>query len=298
MGGIKAGQSRTFDLTQLQLPEKNGAFLVRAASYNTYTSRGIQIEEKDVIYTGLVVYNTDDPSDKTNLNIFAGVSDNQDAEYIYVTNQSKFVLELRLDSPTGMKLATLAPAQTNKKLFLKPLDDGLPYSFYATYVYIDPETNEIRSFATNDFNDRQRRIPSREGVNPMVFLGPKDTSDISYMVAFVRIKNDINEGFNFRDGTEMLADQKGRRYVASGELQTFELAALSGDQGQVYSNLQFEFDDTEKNFAMKPSVSLKKGFVYDVIISEKDDGRYGWDIRETAYQNKLENMRMSLFFGD
>jgi hypothetical protein len=294
LGGIRANKSRTFDLSKISLPAKNGSFLIRAASFTTYSSKNNRITENEVLYSGLVVYDLNNPKDKTNLNIFAGISQSE-REYIYVSNTSKFVLELRLDNPNGEKIATLAPLQENKRIFLTPLAQGMPYSFYATYVYIDPATNEIKSFVARERSERQRRIPSTDGVNPMPFPGPKDTSDISYLIGFLRMKNDTSESLNFMDGTTWLADQKGRRLVESGQFATFELPAMSGVAGQVYTNLNMEFDST-KTLRMN-SFSVRPGVVYDLIISTKN-GNPAYDIRETAYKDKLEDMRVSLFLGD
>jgi hypothetical protein len=294
LGGIRAGKSRTFDLSTLSLPAQNGSFLIRAASYTTYSRKSRRVTEADVLYTGLVVYDLKDPKDATNLNIYAGINQEQ-SEYIYVSNTSRFVLELRVDNPNGEKLATLAPLQENKRVFLSPLPQGMPYNFYATYVYIDPSTNEVKSFSARSRAERLRRIPDAESVNPMVFSGPRDTSDIAYQLGFFRVKNDTSESFNLMDGTEWLADQKGRRLVASGQMQTFELPALSGDAGQLYTNLNLEFDST-KTLRLN-RVSIKPGVVYDVSITEQN-GSYVYDIRETAYKDKLEDMRVSLFLGD
>jgi hypothetical protein len=294
LGGIRTGRSRTFDISALSLPSQNGSFLIRAASYTTYSRKDRRITEADVLYTGLVVYDLNDPRDATNINIYAGINQEQ-SEYIYVSNTSRFVLELRVDNPNGDKLATLAPLQENKRVFLSPLPQGMPYNFYATYVYIDPSTNEVKSFSARSRAERQRAIPDAESVRPMVFSGPSDTSDIAYQIGFFRVKNDVSEGFNLMDGTEWLADQKGRRFVASGQLQTFELAALSGDAGQLYTNLNLEFDSTKTLRFNR--VLIKPGIVYDVSITSQN-GSYVYDIRETAYKDKLEDMRVSLFLGD
>jgi len=301
LGGIRAGKSRTFNISTLNLPAKNGSFLVRAASFEAYRSKNYRVTENDVLYTGLVVYDLNDPKDRTNLNIFAGINDKQN-EFIYVSNTSRFVLELRLDNPNGEKIATLAPLQENKRVFLTPLDQGMPYQFYATYVYIDPQSNEVKSFVAKNRSERQRRIPNAEGVNPMVFSGPSDTSDISYLVGFLRLKNETNESLNFMDGTRWLPDQKGRRLVESGQFATFELAAMSGDAGQPYTNLNMEFDSTKTlRINRGPNgvtpFSVKPGIVYDLIISSQN-GNPAYDIRETAYKDRLEDLRISLFLGD
>jgi hypothetical protein len=129
----------------------------------------------------------------------------------------------------------------------------------------------------------------------MVFAVPTDTSDIGYQLGFLRLKNDTSESLNFMDGTTWLADQKGRRLVESGQFSTFELAAMSADQGQLYTNLNMEFDSTQ--ILRVNNLSIKPGVVYDMVITNAN-GNYAYDVRETEYKDKLEDMRISLFLGD
>lgn len=91
LGDIKANQSRTFDLSKVPGIPESGSLLVRAASFNTYRSKA-RITEEDVIYTGLVVYNLKDKSDRNHLSIYRGVDRTQQT-CIYVSNESEnFVL--------------------------------------------------------------------------------------------------------------------------------------------------------------------------------------------------------------
>jgi hypothetical protein len=297
LGGIKSGKDRTFDLKTLGLPGKNGSFLIRAASYSAYTRKNLRVTEEDVIYSGLVVYDLNNPYDKTHLNIFGGVSESSN-EYIWVSNRSKFVLELRVGTPNGEKLATLAPAQVNKAIPLVQNRVGnaiMPYEFYPTYVYIDPRTNEITSFSSKGMEERWRRMPSATLVNPMEFTGPVNTSSISYLVGFLRISNQTNQSLNPRNGGTWLFDQKGIPLVEGGQIQTFELPALSGEAGQPYTGIEIEFDRWP-NMPIN-RIDIRPGWVYDMIISTKD-GRPAYDIRPTQRKDYLEDMQMSLFLGD
>jgi hypothetical protein len=126
LGGIRAQGSRSFDLAKLPLPQKQGCLLIRVTSFETYNKKKFRVTEEDVIYTGLVVYDLDDSGDRTNLNIFRGVDQTQ-SSFVYATNDSRYVLELRLGSPTGEKIATLPPHLENKKIWIAPLPDGIPY---------------------------------------------------------------------------------------------------------------------------------------------------------------------------
>jgi len=297
MGGIKSGKERSFDLKTLGLPGKNGSFLIRAASYNTYTNKKLRVTEEDVVFSGLVVYDLNNPYDKTHLNIFFGVSENSE-EYIWVSNKSQFVLELRVGTPNGEKLATLAPSQVNKAIPLAQNKQGnatMPYEFYPTYVYIDPKSNEIKSFTAKGQQDRYRSMPSATRVTPMEFFGPSDTSSISYLVGFLRISNQTNQSLNPRNGGTWLFDQKGIPLVEGGQIQTFELPALSGEAGQPYTGLDIEFD----RWPVMPinRIDIKPGWVYDLVITTKD-GRPAYDVRQTERKDYLQNMQMTLFFGD
>jgi hypothetical protein len=289
LGGIKAGKSRAFDLSKMGLIDKNGSFLIRAASYKTYTKSCLQMREDDVLYSGLVVYDLNDSNDRVNMDIFVGIQESKQ-EYIYATNHSPFVLELRLNHPAGDKIATLHPNQDNKKIYLTPLDDGMPYTIYPSYVYVDPKSNEIKSFLSKSEKDRYRERPENDGVSPLMFKGPESTSDIGYAVGFLRLKNSTPEGLNLRDGMTWLKDQKGSRFVRSGKATTFELSAESS---QAYRGLNVEFD---RAALMKiASLQVERGVIYDLEIYE-ENGNYEYNVQASGFKDKLEDMKMSLLF--
>jgi hypothetical protein len=136
IGSIKAGSSRAFDLKKIpNLPPKS-AFLVRAVSYKSFTAKGkTGVSEDDVLYTGLVAYDLTDPASKTSINI-PEVVDTTQTYFVYLTNSSRYIIELRLDSPTGETITTLAPGERNKKIWLSPTD-GRPYTFFPAYIKAD-----------------------------------------------------------------------------------------------------------------------------------------------------------------
>ena len=290
LGGIRAGRERTFDLRNSINLRGNGSFMIRAASFETYGQVN-RITEEHILYSALVVYDLDQPTDKTHLNIYAGIDKDRD-EWIYVSNSSRFVLELRLDTPNGEKLATLAPWHEGKQLFLTPLPNGMPYSFYPTYVYVDPKTNEIRNFGAKG-EDRRWEIPDTR-VTPIVFSGPESSSDIMYRLGFIRVKNDTNENFQFKDGGTILPDQKTRRMVATGQLSTFELPADSPERGRRYANLNIEFQN-RRTLQVDPT-EIKPGWVYEVTISGSPGNYRASPFRPIEYRDKLEEMEMQFTF--
>jgi hypothetical protein len=126
MGAIHAKGSRMFDITKIQSSlARKGAFLFRAVSYETLSKNGkANISESNVIYTGLVAYDLDRPDRTVERDIFANVDDKEQT-FIYLANPTKYVVELRLDSPDGDKVAVLGPGERNKKVWIKKQEDGL-----------------------------------------------------------------------------------------------------------------------------------------------------------------------------
>jgi hypothetical protein len=288
LGGIKTGKNRTFDLTKLPLPEKNGSFLIRAVLFETYIIKNSQVSEEDVLYTGLVTYDLNNPNDKTDPVIYDGLD--QSKRYrIIVSNDSKFVLELRYDNPSGMVLSTLTPYERNKNVFLIPLPDGRPYQIYPLYIYVDPNTNERTSFIAKSRLEQIRVNPNTDAMNVVVFTGPKDTSDIDYNVCFLRIRNYTNEGLMLRNGMTRLKDQKGNFLVRPGSDKTFEMDAM--DAGRIYQNLNIEFEST-MTLDIK-SIFFRRGVVYELTVITRN-GNAVYDIRETGFKEKLNDLRINL----
>jgi hypothetical protein len=115
MEAIHAKGNRLFDITKVQSLSKKGAFLFRVVSYETLNRSGkANIEEKNVIYTGLVAYDLDRPDRIVERDIFARIDDKEQT-FIYLANPTKYVVELRLDSPDGDKVAVLGPGERNKQ---------------------------------------------------------------------------------------------------------------------------------------------------------------------------------------
>jgi hypothetical protein len=290
MGGIRAGKNRTFDLVKLPLPAKNGSFLIRAVSFDTYTRKNSQVSEEDVLYSGLVSYDLNNPNDKTNPVIYNGLDQSQRYRII-ISNDSKFVLELRHDNPNGMILSTLTPYERNKRVFLTPLQDGRPYQIYPVYIYVDPNTNERISFISKTRLEQIQVNPNTDTMNVITFSGPKDTSAIDYIVCFLRIRNETNEGLFFRNGMTRLKDQKGIYLVQPGSDATFEMEAM--DEGRTYTNLNIEFDSTMTLGIAR--ISVRPGAVYDLTVTTRN-GNPVYDIRETGFKEKLNDLRINLLF--
>jgi len=292
LGGISKNSKRTFNLNNVDGISDSGSLLIRAATYELYKGKA-RITDEDVVYTGLVVYNLKDPSDRSSISIYKGV-DTQQQSCIYVSNESEnFVLELRMGNPSqGEVLATLAPLTTNKRIYLAPRDDGLYYDFYPTFVYVNPKTNEKTSMNAGK-TDRKRAYPEAVGgpITPIRFTGPSGAS-IGYDVAFLSLQNDTDSGIEFRNAGTILKDQKGIGFTASGRNAVYELTSTNGESGQTYSALTMVFDDfSEKTIDVQ---KLKPGFKYELVVTSMN-GNYEYDIREVGKKSIVEDAHIVLF---
>jgi hypothetical protein len=297
IGAIKARGSRDFDLSKIpDIPQK-GAFLFRAASYEKLSKNGkVGITEDNVIYAGLVSYDLGRPDRKIEQDIFANVDETEET-FIYVSNITKYVLELRVDSPDGEKVGVLSPGQRNKKLWIKPQKDGLPYRFFPTYVYIDVNTGELDAFTDHVNKNGQRFEPRGQGPNIRVieFKGPGQElgGTKEYNVAFVRLQNDTNELLSFETAEgSYWKNTRGTVNTNPGDSDVYELASDTGPEGRTYTNLGVETDSGHVTF--RPPITFKPGYNYALIVTSMN-GNIQHDVKELGLKSEVEQTRINLF---
>lgn len=147
LGGIRAQETRGFDLCKIPDIPAKGAFLVRAVTFETYNEKS-HVTLDDVVYTGLVVYDLENTDDRVNF-LISDYIDTTRQSCIYVDNDSLyFVLELHLGNPQGDIVATLPPSANHEKIYLSILDYGMRYDIFPVFVYINPTTGEKNSVFT------------------------------------------------------------------------------------------------------------------------------------------------------
>ena len=293
LGGIKSDSMRSFDIRNIPSIPTRGTFLIRAVNYET-VRRKVRITEEDIIYTGLVVYNLGDKNDMNRL-IIPSIIDAERQFSISVSNESvNYILELRIDNPRqGQVVAVLPPLESNKRIYLFPKDNGLAYSFYPTFVYVNPKTGDKTSINGNNY-DKQRAIPQKIGEVgiPMRFSEPSK-SNVKYDAAFVNLQNDTSCDVEFHNAKQTLQNQRGHRFTSFGHTDVYELQATNGVDGQLYTALLLEFDDFTKK-AIDP-YKFKAGYVYDLIVTQTN-GMYQYDIHETGQKTLIGDMRIELLF--
>ncbi|MDR2158940.1 MAG: hypothetical protein LBP23_02605, partial [Treponema sp.] len=238
LGGIRAGKSRTFDLSALPLPD-SGGFLVRAVAYENFLRKGLShITGEDIIYTGFAAYNKNDTTP------FAveipKIIDESQTTCIAVSNSSNFVLQLHLDSPDGKIVAALAPLAQFKRIWITPHADGSSHTFFPSYVYMDPETGEpIRFF---DTYARGIRIIPASGEAPLSvreFHGPDPNAPL-YNVAFVELQNNTDRTVGFVNNGSYLRTTRGTSITPAGRSEIYEIDPDSSET--THTGLSLDFD--------------------------------------------------------
>jgi hypothetical protein len=296
IGAIKSKGSRDFDISKLPNIPQKGAFLFRVTSFQTLNRKGkVGITEEDVVYTGLVAYDLSRPDRRIEKDIFAHVDDQQET-FIYVSNVSKYVLELRLDSSDGEKVGVLSPGQRNKKLWIKKQPDGLPYRFFPTYIYVNPNTGEMDAFTDVENKDGQRFEPRAAGVQVRVveFKDPQNQpGGKQYNVAFIRLQNDTNGLLSFETARNAYnKNTRGTVNTNPGDADTYEIAADTGPDGRTYTNMGVEHDSG--HFVFAPPVTLRPGFEYTIVVTQMN-GNFQHAYKELGQKSEVDSNRIDLF---
>jgi hypothetical protein len=285
MGAIKAQGSRNFDLTKLNLTDK-GAFLFRVASVTMVEKNGkTGIKEENVIYTGLVAY---EKGRQINHDIFSKIDDRSES-FVYVSNQTKYVVELRLNGSTGDKVAVLGPGERNKKLWIKQQE--LPYTFFPTYIYVDPNSGEMDAFTDTVNLYGVDFIPMPAGQIQQVYEF-KDPGQViggkQYNVAFIKLTNNASDLVQLQTiSAAFVRNDRGFFGTNRGDSDVYQLAADQGAGGREYPSLGIRRRGVDTLIA-GPKI-VKPGYEYALTIPDAGE----ISLREIG--KKAENVSTDVF---
>jgi len=161
LGGIRAESTRSFDISKIKNLPEEGAFIVRGVSNNTYLQKNSHINGDDVLYSGIVVYNLKN-TEKIQ-KIIPDLMSDTTSTFIFVSNNSRAVCELRLDAPNGPAIAALRPGERNRRIWIEPSIYGMPYTFFPNFVgYANRDITSISETFGNRF------IPIEQGGRMMI----------------------------------------------------------------------------------------------------------------------------------
>jgi hypothetical protein len=267
MGAIKAQGSRNFDLTKLNLTDK-GAFLFRVASVTAVDKKGkAGIREEDVIYTGLVAY---ERGRQINHDIFAKIDDRSES-YVYVSNLTKYVVELRLNGSTGDKVAVLGPGERSKKLWIKQQE--LPYTFFPTYIYVDPNSGDMDAFTdtVNLYGVDFIPMPASQIQQVYEFKDPGQAiGGKQYNVAFLRLTNNASDLVQLQTiSAAFVRNERGFFGTNRGDADVYQLASDQGADGREYPSLGIRRRGVD--IPLSGSKIVKPGYEYALTIPDSGD---------------------------
>ncbi|GHT84663.1 hypothetical protein FACS1894137_07980 [Spirochaetia bacterium] len=295
IGAIRARGTRTFDLNKVPNLPKSGSFLFRVASYETLSKKGkVGVTEEDVIYTGLVTYDLARPDRTFNQDIFRNIDDKEET-FVYVANLSRYVVELRLNSPTGDKVGVLAPKQRDKKLWIKRQEDGLPYQFFPTYIYIDQNTGEIDAFTDKDNVEGPVFQPMPRSSTQIIYEFEDPNEQLGgklYNVAFINLNNETMSFANPQTvHSAYLRNERGLLGTNRGDQDVYQIEAGTDPKGKLYTALGVQFDrKTDVNF--NPTTVIP-GHVYSVNLTQIN-GKYEYVWNDIGPKSATQNAELSL----
>ncbi|MDR2484208.1 MAG: hypothetical protein LBD55_02295 [Treponema sp.] len=269
MGAIRRGQARKFDLNKLNLADK-GAFLFRAVSVKKVNIVGkTRLKEEDVIYTGLVAY--DRSSNKPiNQDIFSKVDDLFES-YVYVSNLTRYVVELRLNNSTGEKVAVLGPGERNKKLWIKQQE--MPYTFFPTYIYVDPNSGDMDAFtdSVNLYGVDFIPMPAASIQQVYEFKDPgQSIGGKQYNVAFIKLTNNAADLVQLQTiSAAFVRNERGFFGTNRGDDDVYQLASDQGPGGREYPSLGIRRRGID--IPVQGNKVVKPGYEYALTVPDSGD---------------------------
>ncbi|MDR2482548.1 MAG: hypothetical protein LBD08_02840 [Treponema sp.] len=217
LGGVRKQDSRRVDFFD-KLPDPSGNFLLRAVKESVYRSKGSNLESDDIVYAGLVSFDKNEPrAIALIIQKFIG----GDA-LIVMQNDTNMALQIRINSPDGPAVTTLAPLERNKVVYMTFNPDG--YMFYPVYQYYDKTTMGIRSITAQSLFDGVPMMPEipRPGRDkPTISFDSKPASLFSPFATLI-VTNETNRGVFLRRGSSRMTNQNGTTMINPGS-ETYEL---------------------------------------------------------------------------
>ena len=260
-------QSRTFDLNRITGLPQRGTFILRATTFTELNRRGLAgITEEQVIYSGLVWW--DNLTDNIEHDIFRGIDAGQNT-FIHVSNNSRYVLELRLGESTGERVAVLGPRQQFRRIWVQPDPLGLPLTLFPRYIYMDPRTGTLNAFS-DDINFRGRSFePETAGQHLAVinFDGPAAGGGPRFNVAFIEVQNNINSLIMFQNVPgNLIRNDRGTFGTPPGRTDSFQLD--TGEFGRRYPAAEIRTDFGDFPILDLRERDLMPGNRYQLVIED------------------------------
>ena len=262
LGGVRKLSERRVDFSG-RLNENSGTFLLRAVKESVYRSTGSNLSSDDVVFAGLVVFDTANPrAIVVNIRKLLG----GDAQVI-IQNDTNMALQIRVDRPDGPTLTTLAPFERNKRVYMDYSPDG--YTFFPVYQYYDRATQGIRSVMAQDLYDGRfmgPQIPGRNVQIPVINFNSSPTNLVSPFATLIVSNESTQRAAYLLQGAGRMTNQNGSTFINPGT-ETYELN-LQGQSSYEISGLRIDFNVGERDILRVPDFTFEAGIVYRLRVRE------------------------------
>jgi len=232
IGGVKAGTTKTFDISDDVDDFNVGGYLIlRGISNEEYEKNKANLSLVKIEYSAMATY-------RSGQRFSTEINPAYTGDYYYrVTNGGRIGIELRKNSPDGEKIGYLPALATNYYLYSSTPDDITIFPVYVFYSNITKEVTTIRptsiaesaSVGPRPIGDSSLatvRFPNDAALSWAQIVG-----SIKYPVAFIKVINNVmNQSAAFQSASRVYFAQNGYNSINSGETLTFEI--LASDTGQ------------------------------------------------------------------
>jgi hypothetical protein len=273
MGGVRAGVTRTFDVSDDVSDFMVGGYLIlRGITLDEYNAHKTNLSLAKIEYSAMATYGQ-------GKKYRTEISSNYMGDYGYkVGNSGSIGLELRKNSPDGEKIAYLPKLATNVMLY-SATSNAL--SIFPVYVYFNKSTQQVTTVQPTSHFDSVTATPRpiANATSIQTYLFPNDTSvtwdaikeSLASPVAYISVTNNVtNQGAYFTvAGSNALFAQNGYDAVGSGEQLTFELQSTQdGTAKNIVITLYNGTIQVPVRFAEETTVPMiKNGYDYTVVLS-------------------------------
>jgi hypothetical protein len=286
IGGVKAGVSKDFDISNEVSDFQIGGFVVlRGIAISEYNANKSNLALAKIEYSAMATYGQ-------NKKFRTEISPSYMGDYAYrVTNIGRIGMELRKDSPDGEKIGYLPSLASNLLLYADTTDG---FAIYPVYVYYTKSNGQVTTLKPTSMFETVTVSPrTATGGAIQAYTFPADSGatwenikgTLTSPVAYITVNNMVSNqsGRVTIAGTQRLKSQNGFDTIGSGEMLTYEIeSTVTGTQ----KNLVLSFYNGVLNLPVRftgedTSPVLKNGYDYTVTVDGSGQNASGYTVTIT-----------------
>jgi len=267
VGGVRAYSSNTVNFSGETDYTVGGYKVIHAVKESEFDKLG---EHSRRDHSAMVTYR-DGAKFRTNI-----VSTTDGAFQFTVHNKNtQYALELRKNTPEGEKVAYLTRAEHNRVI---NSPSSTQMRLFPVWIAFNTATKTIVSFSPSDAGDTwegQRNVSPRSPTDPKVEYNFPDSNieitwaNVEFPFATVIVRNTAGRDINFRNDNMILPAQSNYDSIPSGFRDTYEINDGKDMNLNIYVDSTHIIQVRFKDAPAASTITLEKGYVYDVSISLK-----------------------------